>query len=252
MINKIHCISRQFFGLCFVRNSNKYAFTLAEVLITLGIIGVVAAMTLPTLINSTRHKELYVGLQKAYSILQQAVQRMNYEEGLDVTWENYPANKFAPVFKKYIQQYGDCGQSGCITADLTSDDDKYSRVSKYKTYNKSQNVTLDWFNEGQAILTDGMFIMINNSSTSQHGIVISVDVNGYGKGPNAWGHDLFSFEIYKERVIPMGSPNNHMAIITGDENAWTGDCSKESSARDNGLGCTYRALTDNDYFKNLP
>ena len=92
MINKIHCISRQFFGLCFVRNSNKYAFTLAEVLITLGIIGVVAAMTLPTLINSTRHKELYVGLQKAYSIPQQAVQRMNYEEGLDVTWENYPAN----------------------------------------------------------------------------------------------------------------------------------------------------------------
>lgn len=36
------------------------AFTLAEVLITLGIIGVVASMTLPTLINSTRHKELYV------------------------------------------------------------------------------------------------------------------------------------------------------------------------------------------------
>lgn len=36
----------------------KYAFTLAEVLITLGIIGVVAAMTLPSLVNRTRQKEL--------------------------------------------------------------------------------------------------------------------------------------------------------------------------------------------------
>ena len=48
------------------------AFTLAEVLITLGIIGVVASMTLPALINQTRAKELQTGLKKAYSVLQTA------------------------------------------------------------------------------------------------------------------------------------------------------------------------------------
>ena len=47
----------------------KCAFTLAEVLITLGIIGVVAAMTLPTLINMTNKKELEVALKKTYSEL---------------------------------------------------------------------------------------------------------------------------------------------------------------------------------------
>lgn len=43
------------------------AFTLAEVLITLGVIGIVAAFTMPTLINSTHGKELDAALKKAYS-----------------------------------------------------------------------------------------------------------------------------------------------------------------------------------------
>lgn len=48
-------------------------FTLAEVLITLGIIGVVAAMTLPALVNRTQGKELETGLQKAYSVIQKCI-----------------------------------------------------------------------------------------------------------------------------------------------------------------------------------
>ena len=48
-------------------NSRKIAFTLAEVLITLGIIGVVAALTLPTVINNVHHKELETALKKQYS-----------------------------------------------------------------------------------------------------------------------------------------------------------------------------------------
>ena len=54
-------------------------FTMAEVLITLGIIGIVAAMTLPTLINKKSNKELEVLLIKNYSLLQQALLRI-YQE----------------------------------------------------------------------------------------------------------------------------------------------------------------------------
>lgn len=43
---------------------NIKAFTLAEVLITLGIIGIVAALTLPALIQNNRNKELQTGLKK--------------------------------------------------------------------------------------------------------------------------------------------------------------------------------------------
>ena len=51
----------------------KQAFTMAEVLITIGIIGVVAAMTLPSLINNAQNKEFEEGLKRYYSILSQAL-----------------------------------------------------------------------------------------------------------------------------------------------------------------------------------
>lgn len=44
-------------------------FTLAEVLITLGIIGVVAAMTMPALINATKNAELKTASKKGYSVV---------------------------------------------------------------------------------------------------------------------------------------------------------------------------------------
>ena len=60
--------------------SRLAAFTLAEVLITLGIIGVVAAMTLPTLINNAQNKQLEVAFKKSYSALSQIAQRVALED----------------------------------------------------------------------------------------------------------------------------------------------------------------------------
>jgi len=48
-------------------------FTLAEVLITLAIIGVVAAMTIPSVIVNTNQQEFKTGLKKAVSVLNQAI-----------------------------------------------------------------------------------------------------------------------------------------------------------------------------------
>ena len=53
------------------QNKQEQAFTLAEVLITLGIIGVVAALTLPSLINRTKNRELHTAFLKTYSELNQ-------------------------------------------------------------------------------------------------------------------------------------------------------------------------------------
>lgn len=53
--------------------TKRFGFTLAEVLITLGIIGVVAAMTIPTLMNSTNQSEFKTGFKKIISTLNQAV-----------------------------------------------------------------------------------------------------------------------------------------------------------------------------------
>ncbi len=62
------------------------AFTLAEVLITLGIIGVVAAMTLPTLIQNYRKHEVETKLAKFYSVMNQAIKLSEVENGEMSAW----------------------------------------------------------------------------------------------------------------------------------------------------------------------
>ena len=59
----------------------KNGFTLAEVLITLVIIGVIAALTIPALMNKTNEQETVVAVKKAYSVLGQAYQRVIAENG---------------------------------------------------------------------------------------------------------------------------------------------------------------------------
>lgn len=80
----------------------KKGFTLAEVLITLVIIGVIAAMTIPTLMNSTNNQEFRVGLKKAISALNQAM-TLNYAlEGTQIGAENLSSsqNIVDNLFKK--------------------------------------------------------------------------------------------------------------------------------------------------------
>ncbi len=60
----------------------RAAFTLAEVLITLGIIGVVAAMTMPSLVVNYQKKQTAVRLERFYSIMSQAILRWQQDEGL--------------------------------------------------------------------------------------------------------------------------------------------------------------------------
>lgn len=78
------------------KNINQ-AFTLAEVLITLGIVGIVAAMTIPALVNRTQGKELETSLKKSYSVLQNAFNQMSYDEGQTINRANYGPHTLMPV-----------------------------------------------------------------------------------------------------------------------------------------------------------
>ena len=66
---------------------DKFGFTLAEVLITLGIIGVVAAMTIPSLIQKYQEKVFVTGAKKFYSLISQAAQLAVINNGLPETWD---------------------------------------------------------------------------------------------------------------------------------------------------------------------
>ena len=92
------------------RNNIKKAFTLAEVLITLGVIGVVAAMTMPTLIQNYRKNEAVTKLKKIYSLVNQAIKLSEVEYGEQANWDM------------------DCGKSNKITC--TTDE----AIEKFNTY----------------------------------------------------------------------------------------------------------------------
>jgi len=88
---------------------NKAAFTLAEVLITLGIIGVVAAITIPTMVSNYRKRVVTTKLQRVYSVMNQAIRMSTAENGTPDGWIEFGVSRtYEDVldwYKKYLGNY---------------------------------------------------------------------------------------------------------------------------------------------------
>lgn len=100
--------------------SKNKGFTLAEVLITLGVIGIVAAMTLPTLIENYQKKVTASKLKKAYSELNEVLKQAVAEYGPTSDWEDWPSDVWNSDslserwVKKYIIPYTKVTKQGDI------------------------------------------------------------------------------------------------------------------------------------------
>ena len=188
----------------FSRNKNKKSkgFTLAEVLITLGIIGVVAAITMPTLINNYKEKVTVNKVKKFYSMMSQAYLLSVKDNEHADSWNvgngasSTTATQLASYFKPYLKIQKDCGtSSGCLG--YTSPVKQLSGAS-YNINYESQS----WVYK--IILMDGSTMWLATSSstyckTSYSGLldvcgIIYYDVNG-GKEPNTLGIDIFDFYL---------------------------------------------------------
>lgn len=227
-----------------MRNS---AFTLAEVLITLGIIGIVAAMTLPTIIANARNKQFETALKRSYSVIGQALDMYQAETGERIKPGEIGGWGLKPILMKYLSTVKDCGM-GSLDPDACVPNyglDNEDNSQMYKIYNGKRTLRLIPFDDGQFVLNDGSLVFIENPSGGR--IYISVDVNGYNKNPNRLGQDLFMFQIdRKGTLLPMGVEGTDYYSETDEF------CSTTSTDDMNGAGCTYKALTDKNYFKNLP
>ena len=241
-------------GLNSLQNSlRKTAFTLAEVLITLGIIGIVAALTIPTLITNIRHKELQTGLKEAYSSISQALKLYHAENGVPLMPSNFACRQFKAVIMPYFRTAKDCGfgavdaSSACISNPaLLSDEQKESYKETYRNFNGTNPIKMTAFDDGQFVINNGMLILIENVGKGNV-VFISVDVNGYDKKPNRLGQDLFMFQIDDGgNLLPMGAKG------TNYYSANNANCLTTSTADMNGAGCTVKALNDPKFFDNLP
>ena len=119
---------------------HKAAFTLAEVLITLGIIGVVAAMTLPTLIEQHEKKATAVKLEKFYTVMNQAVLRWRSEDGIEGDDYELPeeivnnAEKTKAWYDEKLKPYIKDGTSGVSGKYFSSKFDDGSGFIAYVNY----------------------------------------------------------------------------------------------------------------------
>lgn len=182
-------------------------FTLAEVLITLVIIGIVAAMTIPTLISDTQKREYPIRLAQAFSTLSQAVKMAQVEYGDISTWEyrslfgtsytdnwkatkNYVEKYFTP-YLKYAKNYG--------VVDYASIGLEGYKTKKGEMYRASdrQNYILEMAN-GTYILFGFNNFVDEEDNTYFADPYMFIDVNGK-KGPNVTGQDLYMFMLSYER-----------------------------------------------------
>ena len=182
------------------------AFSLAEVLITLGIIGVVSAITIPTLMNSTRDAELKTAWKKQYSEMAQVVSRMAMDNGGNLKGLfTGDSNVTRDLFKPYLSYIKEC-DAGASNG--------HCWASSYK---RLDGTNPDWGNFSGLILKNGASLMFetNNGLYPNCDWVITpnlsicgyipVDVNGPNKKPNIVGKDIFSIWLLEDRILPEGT-----------------------------------------------
>ena len=197
-------------GATHVTTSDKIrraAFTLAEVLITLGIIGVVAAMTMPSLINSTQKQELVAQYKKVYSVLSQAYLMISNDNGGSLEGVFTSNNDYIDVFSKYIKDVKTCRTNEEVTRCYL---DSFKSLSGH-VVNTDPGSTLT--TPDGAIL---LFLHDSNTCTGTRELNkpidcgrIRVDVNGVKK-PNTVGYDIFDFYITQNGIIPRGHEDTNV------------------------------------------
>ena len=87
-----------------------HAFTLAEVLITLVIIGIVAAITVPTMITNSNEQALKSALKKNNSVISQALRRYYIDNGKNLVFEEGEGLSADEIKNNFIQKYFNIAQ----------------------------------------------------------------------------------------------------------------------------------------------
>ncbi len=153
------------------------AFTLAEVLITLGIIGIVAAMTMPVLIQNHKKSEASARLKKFYSTMSQAILLSEIENGSAKQWTKVENINKDPDTGKY-------DDTDAVNTEIYFN--KYLKnYLKYLKTEKDEDTNLF-----KVVLNDGSSFLMRNGNC----IDIIFDYNG-DKYPNKGGRDQYRFLI---------------------------------------------------------
>ncbi len=239
-------------------NGLKKAFTLAEVLITLAIIGVVAALTIPTVVKNYQKHVAAVRLKKMYDVISQAILKAEAENGPMATWdmgcevENVPNGSsimhicYDPtVFhQRYLLPYlkvirycdSTDASKGCPPFTF-----KYLSGDGLRTIGPSREYPIIYLADGTRMWASAADLWYTNTQTGALIVKYSrgelwVDITG-DAGPNTAGKDIFSFYLLKDYMgysgLKLGS--NYLGSGGASSNDRENACNKKKTY--NGLYC---------------
>ena len=184
--------------------SSSKGFTLAEVLITLGIIGTVAALTIPNLIANYKEQVIGNQLKKVYSTLSQAIKMAESEYGDISEWpvKDGDMSSTNTIYNYYIKPHLNITKECKNSVECFSPYDP--QMAQYYTFqlNDGSMVALDLNNKDEN--PDSLFTSYGiKNVTLRNFISITVDVNG-DKKPNKSGEDVFRFFVTQKGLMPLG------------------------------------------------
>lgn len=213
----------------------KKAFTLAEILVTLGIIGVVSAMTMPTLIQSHQRKTYVTQLHKVYNEFQQALFQYQTDKNV-INLKEAGLNSQANIndfVSKYFKIVLTCSNS---LTPCFLDQSSYRKISG-AAVNNAYTVTNSY------VLASGASVRFLYSVSGDKIGNIMVDVNGT-KGPNIVGRDLFTIAVYKNGVLDDSGTS--APLSEAERNTiYTSACASNSGTSEGVWGCFGKILNDN-------
>ncbi|MBQ8460138.1 type II secretion system protein [bacterium] len=193
-----------------MKNKNT-AFTLAEVLITLGIIGVVAAMTIPGLMNTYKKKQYYTQFMKARSVIENTLRMYANDNDCEITDGSCDFEKSENVEKlgRYFKGVQYITEDNCTK--LLSGYDKMP-VKDYDKQPVDEAMDIDYLcggelglpNEWGFTAIEGMTLFFEPDIGYGSGHLL--DVNGPNSGPNVFGRDIFVF--YTRPAVGEGFCNS--------------------------------------------
>lgn len=190
----------------------KCAFTLAETLIVIGIIGVVAALTLPNLNSSTDDKEKVVKLVKIYTNLNDAFGRAVAVYGSIDTWHISDSSEISVYSSRFGSRLADFLKISKNCGIKANENCFYSSGAKFSNGTASGIKKDSDTNYYKFILSDGVsvgferYLECYNDFIDDEAVCgwVYIDISGPNKGKHMCGYDVFDFYITENGFVPIG------------------------------------------------
>ena len=205
----------------------KKGFTLAEILVTLGIVGVVAAMTIPHIQTSVLKQQVGPRLMRAINTIENAIQLSFTQEDVNKFYE-FSNKNVTELFEEYVEPV------------MKGSKGSFSSFKYYTNFDQSSSNHIQVTTSAKIFTTpDGMQFFgptsgsLSTCTGSKCTKYFYIDVNGNSTPPNALGRDLFQMLLMEDGSV----------VAKGAENDWTTGATSKASKT-----CNKTEVKNNGYY----